>query len=74
MVAIAKSVAWAPCQHGGRTRRRRQPALAVRAGLLDLIRGVGSAPPGLPEDPEGTALLRWLEERGLPPQKVSCKS
>ncbi|KAL4447375.1 hypothetical protein ABPG77_007408 [Micractinium sp. CCAP 211/92] len=62
-----------PFRHSSSTRRRscRQPAV-VRAGLLDLLRGVGSQAQTLPEDPDGSSLLRWLEARGLPPQKVAA--
>ncbi|KAL4443502.1 hypothetical protein ABPG75_011239 [Micractinium tetrahymenae] len=72
MTVIVRSPAWAPCHGCGAFRRRRrcQPS-RTSAGLLDLFRG-GSEAQTLPEEPQGTALLRWLEGRGLPPQKLAA--
>ena len=46
----------------------------VAAGLFDALLGGGSrvaTSNRLPIDDEGEALKHWMEERGLPPQKVS---
>lgn len=71
MAAIVRSTAWTPCQQtsGVRRCRRRLPA-RVQAGLLDLFRGGASPAQTLPEDAAGMALMHWLDEQGLPPQKV----
>ena len=66
------------CQQAGgstptlcRPPRGRRRCLAVRANLLDLLRGGGGGgSSSLEPDAQGEALKQWMMERGLPPQKV----